>query len=100
MRMDVLYFIGYDLDEELPWHSTLSRTRKLYGQEEFVAIFKQVLKLCINKGLISGKRQAVDSVLVKANASIGMSPSVFQIIILRLNIASLFAIMDKNTMND
>lgn len=70
MRMDVLYFLGYDLDEELPWHSTLSRTRKLYGQQEFVAIFKQVLKLCIDKGLVSGKRQAVDSVLVKANASI------------------------------
>ncbi|HTK19777.1 MAG TPA: IS1182 family transposase [Mucilaginibacter sp.] len=70
MRMDVLYFLGYDLDEELPWHSTLSRTRKLYGQQEFVAIFKQVLKLCIDKGLVSGKRQAVDSVLVKANASV------------------------------
>lgn len=26
MRMDILYFLGYDLDEELPWHSTLSRT--------------------------------------------------------------------------
>jgi transposase len=70
MRMDVLYFLGYDLDEELPWHSTLSRTRNLYGQQEFIDIFKQVLKLCIDKGLISGKRQAVDSVLVKANASI------------------------------
>lgn len=70
MRMDVLYFLGYDLDEELPWHSTLSRTRKLFGQQEFIAIFKQVLKLCIDKGLISGKRQAVDSVLVKANASL------------------------------
>ncbi|MDB5157960.1 MAG: Transposase domain protein, partial [Mucilaginibacter sp.] len=27
LRMDILYFIGYDLGEELPWHSTLSRTR-------------------------------------------------------------------------
>ncbi len=69
MRMDILYFIGYDLDEELPWHSTLSRTRQLYGEEEFTTIFKQILKKCIDKGLISGKRQAVDSVFVKANAS-------------------------------
>jgi transposase len=67
MRMDILYFLGYDLDEELPWHSTLSRTRNLYGREEFLAIFKKVLKLCIDKGLISGKRQAVDSVLVRSN---------------------------------
>lgn len=29
MRMDILFFIGYDIDESLPWHSTLSRTRQL-----------------------------------------------------------------------
>lgn len=69
MRMDILYFIGYDLDEELPWHSTLSRTRQLYGEEEFMTLFKLVLKQCIDKGLIAGKRQAIDSVFVKANAS-------------------------------
>lgn len=69
MRMDILYFLGYDLGEGLPWHSTLSRTRKLYGEEQFATLFKQVLKLCINEGLISGKRQAVDSALIPANAS-------------------------------
>ena len=31
MRLDIIYFLGYDLEEVLPWHSTLSRTRKLYG---------------------------------------------------------------------
>jgi transposase len=70
LRMDILYFIGYDLDEALPWHSTLSRTRQLYGQEVFTAIFKSVLKQCIDKGMIAGKRQAVDGVYVKANASL------------------------------
>jgi len=69
MRMDILFFLGYNLGEELPWHSTLSRTRKLYGEETFLSLFKQVLKLCIDKGLISGKRQAVDSALIPANAS-------------------------------
>jgi transposase len=69
MRMDIIYFLGYDLEEGLPWHSTLSRTRKLYGEEQFVALFKQVLKLCVNKGLIAGKRQSVDSALIPANAS-------------------------------
>jgi transposase len=69
MRMDILYFLGYNLGEELPWHSTLSRTRKLYGEEAFLGLFKQVLKLCVNEGLISGKRQAVDSALIPANAS-------------------------------
>jgi transposase len=70
LRLDIRYFIGYDLDEELPWHSTLSRTRQLYGQAIFSEIFKAVLKQCIDKGMISGRRQAVDGFFVKANASL------------------------------
>lgn len=54
MRMDILFFLGYDLDEELPWHSTLSRTRQLYGQEVFTEMFRLVLKQCIDKGMVSG----------------------------------------------
>lgn len=70
MRLDILYFIGYDIDEELPWHSTLSRTRQLYGEEVFLQLFRQVLKMCIDKGMVSGRRQAVDSAYIKANASL------------------------------
>jgi transposase len=70
MRLDMLYFIGYDIDEELPWHSTLSRTRQLYSEEVFKELFKHVLKQCIENGMVAGKRQAVDSVFVKANASL------------------------------
>jgi len=69
MRLDMLYFLGYDLDEPLPWHSTLSRTRQLYGEEVFKELFLQVLRECIQKGMVAGKRQAMDSVHVKANAS-------------------------------
>lgn len=69
LRLDMLYFLGYNLDEALPWHSTLSRTRQMYGQEVFRAMFKKVLGLCIDKGMVSGKRQAIDSVFVQANAS-------------------------------
>jgi len=69
MRMDMLYFVGFDIDEPLPWHSTLSRTRQLYGDDLFKQLFKQVLKQCIDKGMVAGKRQAIDSVFVKANAS-------------------------------
>ncbi len=69
MRLDMLYFIGYDIDEALPWHSTLSRTRQLYGETLFKELFKQVLKQCIDKGMVAGRRQAMDSVAVKANAA-------------------------------
>lgn len=70
LRLDLLYFLGYNLDEELPWHSTLSRTRQLYGQEVFTEVFRTVLKQCIDKGMVAGRRQAVDGVYVKANASL------------------------------
>ena len=67
--LDVRLFIRYDIDETLPWHSTISRTRQLYGEEVFLTLFKEVLKLCVSKGMVRGKRQAVDSVFIKANAS-------------------------------
>ncbi len=70
LRLDILYFIGYELDEELPWHSTLSRTRQLYGEHVFTELFKRVLKQCIEKGMVSGRRQAVDGFFIKANASL------------------------------
>ena len=69
MRLDILFFLGYDLDEELPWHSTLSRTRQLYGEEVFKELFSKVLGLCVQKGMLSGRRQAIDSAYIKANAS-------------------------------
>ena len=69
MRLDVLFFLGYDLDEELPWHSTISRTRALYGEEVFKELFSKVLSLCVGKGMLSGRRQAIDSAYIKANAS-------------------------------
>src|SRR3954467_7732640 len=70
MRMDMLLFLGYNIDEPLPWHSTLSRTRQLFGQTVFKQLFQQVLKQCIDKGMVAGKRQAVDRVFVKANAAL------------------------------
>lgn len=69
LRLDMLFFIGYNIDEPLPWHSTLSRTRQLYGEELFKQLFKLVLKQCIDKGMVGGRRQVMDSVAVKANAS-------------------------------
>ena len=64
------YFIGYDIDEKLPWHSTISRTRVLISKETFEMIFSRILELCNQSGLIEGKHQSIDSTLVKANASL------------------------------
>ena len=43
MRLDMQFFIGYDIGEPLSWHSTLSRTRQLYGEDVFKESFRKVL---------------------------------------------------------
>lgn len=67
--LDVRLFLRYDIDEELPWYSTISRTRQLYGEEVFLSLFKRILAMCVDRGMVRGKRQAIDSAFIKANAS-------------------------------
>lgn len=69
MRLDILYFLGYDIDEELPWHSTISRTHQLFPEPVFEGVFTRVFELCVSAGMVSGHTQAIDSAPVKANAS-------------------------------
>jgi len=54
----------------LPWHSTISRTRQLFGKELFEELFNKVLEMCIEKGMVAGHSQAIDAAFVKANASL------------------------------
>jgi IS5 family transposase len=65
LRLDLLYFIGYDLDEPLPWHSTLSRTRQLLGEEVFRELFKQVLRQCVGQGMVKGRRPWLRCILAQ-----------------------------------
>jgi hypothetical protein len=67
--LDLLYFIDYQIDEPLPRHSTVSRTRQLYPETLFEALFNQVFRLCVEKGMVVGQMQAIDSAPIKANAS-------------------------------
>ena len=69
MRLDILYFLGYDIDESLPWHSTISRTRQLFPEAVFESVFTHVFQMCVSKGMVSGHTQCIDSAPVKANAS-------------------------------
>ena len=69
MRLDILYFLGYNITEALPWHSTLSRTRDLLPEALFRRVFEDILQKCVEAGLVSGHTQVVDSAPIKANAS-------------------------------
>lgn len=68
--LDILYFRGYEVDEDLPWHSTISRTRQLFPAAVFERLFDHVFAQCVAAGLVTGHTQAVDSAFVKANASL------------------------------
>ncbi len=69
MRLDILFFLGFDIDEQLPWHSTLSRTRQLFPEKIFEEVFTHILSMCVDKGMVAGHTQAMDSAPIKANAS-------------------------------
>jgi hypothetical protein len=58
------------VDEDLPWHSTISRTRQLYPAAIFEHLFDWVFAQCVAAGLVAGDTQIVDSAPVKAAASL------------------------------
>src|SRR5258705_9644393 len=69
-RLDYMWFLGYGLDDTIPNHSVLSKTRKRWGQELFVAVFSQIGAQCRLPGLGYGTKIHADSSLVDANASL------------------------------
>ena len=70
LRLDILYFLDYELGTALPWHSTLSRTRQRLPQRVFEECFQYVLTHCVELGLVDGHTQAIDAAFVEANASL------------------------------
>jgi transposase len=63
-------FLGYALDEATPDHSTISRTRRLYWLETHKAVFRWVLKILDEEGLVSGRTVSVDATTLEANAAL------------------------------
>ena len=62
-------FVGIALDEYTPDHSTISRTRRLIDLETHAAVFAWVLDVLARRGLIVGKRVAIDATTLEANAA-------------------------------
>src|SRR5690349_21660930 len=72
-RLSVRWYLGYDLDEELPDHSSLTRIRNRYGLAAFRRFFETIVEQCREAGLIWGKELYFDAAQVKANASLAHS---------------------------
>src|SRR5436309_2133285 len=69
-RLSVRWYVGYDLDEPLPDHSTLSKIRTRYGIEVFRRFFDAIVEQCQQAKLVWGKELYFDSTQVKANADL------------------------------
>lgn len=69
LRLDWLWFLGYDLDNEIPDHSVLSKARARWGVEAFRRFFERIVWRCVEAGLVEGSKIFVDSSLVDADAS-------------------------------
>ena len=62
-------FLGFGLDEHAPDHSTISRTRRLIDLETHQSVFKYVLEMIAERGLLKGKTLGVDATTLEANAA-------------------------------
>jgi transposase len=67
-RLSVRWYIGYDLGEPLPDHSSLTRIRERYGVEVFRRFFDKIVEQCQASGLVWGKEVYFDGTKVAANA--------------------------------
>ena len=69
-RLSLRWYLGYDLAEALPDHSSLTRIRQRYGLAVFRRFFEAIVERCREAGLVWGKELYFDATQVKANASL------------------------------
>lgn len=69
VRLDWLWFLDYDLDDEIPNHSVLSKARARWGVDAFKTFFERIVWQCVQAGLIDGSKLFMDSSMVQADAS-------------------------------
>jgi len=69
-RLIVRWFLGYNLDEPLPDHSSLTRIRIRHGLGVFRRFFEAMVAQCQQAGLVWGRELYVDATQVLADASL------------------------------
>ena len=67
--LSIRKFLGYDLSEPTPDHSTVSRTRRLYSVPTHRAVMQWVLKILRKHGLAQGQTVCIDATTLQANAA-------------------------------
>jgi transposase len=64
------WFCRLSIEDAVPDHSSLTRIRDRLGEETFKNIFDHVVRLCIEKGLVTGEKVMMDGSLIKADAAL------------------------------
>jgi transposase len=59
-RLSLRWYVGYDLSEELPDHSSLTRIRERDGLAVFRRVFDAVVEQCRVAGLVWGRELFID----------------------------------------
>ncbi len=71
LNMAYKYFLGIAVDAEVPDYTTVSYFRaKRLGEEKFRSVLEQIVGQCIDKGLVKGNRQIIDSTPIRANITL------------------------------
>ena len=68
--LSVRSFLGLELDESPPDHSTVSRTRRLIDVETHQAVFTWILQRLSESNLVKGKTIGIDATTLEANAAL------------------------------
>jgi transposase len=71
MHLAWRWFTGLGFDQEIPHHSTFSKNRhgRFQESELFEQLFEQIVRQCVEVGLVQGKNLSVDGSFVEANAA-------------------------------
>ena len=67
--LSLRHFLGYELDQATPDHSSVSRTRRLMDYQTHQEVFAWVLKVLAKTKLLKGKTLGVDATTLDANAA-------------------------------
>src|SRR3954454_15278748 len=68
-RLSLRWYLGYDLDEAVPDHSSLTKIRERYGLETFRRFFDVIVERCREARLVWGEELYLDATKVEANAA-------------------------------
>jgi transposase len=68
--LSIRCFLGYDLTQDTPDHTTLSVIRSRLGVEIYDQVFVLVLRALQEHGLVKGRNVGIDASVIEANASL------------------------------